>query len=72
MCHCTKTLNTRDLEERDGMKINYLASYVSLAKFVSSDPDNSAAISKRFDRSAARNLLCLQSELVELHAQQDR
>lgn len=58
--------------EQDGMKITYLASYASLAKFVSSDPDHSTAIFKTFDRLAARNLLYLQSELAELQAQQDR
>ncbi|KAF7511280.1 hypothetical protein GJ744_004845 [Endocarpon pusillum] len=58
--------------EQDGMKITYLASYASLAKFVSSDPDHSTAIFKTFDRLAARNLLYLQSELAEFQAQQDR
>ena len=49
----------------------YLDGYPSLAAFISSDHDQTSAIFKRFNRTAARNLLHLQSELAELQARQD-
>ncbi len=39
---------------------------------MASDRDKTALIFKRFDRLAARNLLCLQSELAELESQLDQ
>ena len=50
---------------------DYAKGYPSLAGFIASDPDKTTSIYRRFDRLAARNLLYLQSELVELEAQQD-
>ena len=52
-------------------QICYVKGYPSLAAFIASDSDKSTAIYRRFDRLSARNLLYLQSELVELEAQQD-
>ncbi|ORY09579.1 hypothetical protein BCR34DRAFT_540591 [Clohesyomyces aquaticus] len=46
--------------------------YPSLAAFIASDPDQTAAIFRRFNRLAARNLLHLQSELAELESKQDQ
>ena len=45
--------------------------FPSLATFIASDEDRSTSIYKRFQRLSARNLLHLQSELMELEAQQD-
>jgi len=50
----------------------YIDGFPSLAAFMASDWDRTAMIFKRFDRLAARNLLCLQSELAELEAQLDQ
>lgn len=52
-------------------KVHYVRGYPSLAAFIASDSDHSTAIYRRFDRLSARNLLYLQSELVELEAVQD-
>ncbi|KAL2038991.1 hypothetical protein N7G274_008331 [Stereocaulon virgatum] len=52
-------------------RVNYIKGYPSLAAFIASDKDKSTAIYRRFDRLSARNLLYLQSELVELEARQD-
>ena len=52
-------------------EIQYVKGYPSLAAFIASDSDKSTAIYRRFDRLSARNLLYLQSELVELEARQD-
>ena len=52
-------------------KIDYVKGYPSLAAFIASDCDKSTAIYRRFDRLSARNLLYLQSELLELEARQD-
>lgn len=52
-------------------QVHYVKGYPSLAAFIASDQDKSTAIYRRFDRLSARNLLYLQSELVELEAQQD-
>ena len=50
---------------------NPVIDFPSLATFIASDEDKSTFIYKRFDRLSARNLLHLQSELMELEAQQD-
>jgi hypothetical protein len=50
----------------------YVDGYPSLAALVASDRDGSTAIFKRFNRLAARNLLVLQSELVELQMKLDK
>lgn len=47
-----------------------LDGYPSLAEAISSDPDRTSLVFKRFDKLAVRNLLYLQSELVELEAMQ--
>ena len=52
-------------------EVRYVKGYPSLAAFIASDCDKSTAIYRRFDRLTARNLLYLQSELVELEARQD-
>ncbi|KAI1358664.1 hypothetical protein F5Y08DRAFT_321302 [Xylaria arbuscula] len=49
----------------------YIDGFPSLAAFIASDRDKSAAIFKRFNRLAARNLLALQSELAELESRLD-
>ena len=52
--------------------IHYVRGYCSLAIFIASDCDKSTSIYRRFDRLSARNLLCIESELVKLEAQQDK
>ena len=42
-----------------------------MAAFMASDPDNSAAIFRSFDRLVTRNLLYLQSRMQQLEAIQD-
>ena len=59
-----------DLKD-DMAEIRYVKGYPSLAAFIASDPDKSTAIYRRFDRLSARNLLYMQSELIELEARQD-
>jgi hypothetical protein len=59
-------LHNPDLEKGD---VTYVCGYPSLAAFLSSDPDHSAVIYRRFDFLSARNLLYLQSELAEFEAQ---
>ncbi|KAH6616830.1 hypothetical protein C7974DRAFT_53138 [Boeremia exigua] len=49
-----------------------LDGFPSLASFIASDKDRTSLIFRRFDRLAARNILYLQSELVELEALQDQ
>jgi hypothetical protein len=61
---------TGDVERQSG-RTKPVLDYPSLAAFIASDRDGSTAIYRRFDRLAARNLLYLQSELVELEAEQD-
>ena len=58
--------------EATGMAHHHLTGFPSLAAFIASDRDKTAAIFKRFNRLAARNLLHLQSELAELQARQDK
>lgn len=55
--------------EKDAVEVKYVHGYPTLAAFIASDPGHSAAIYRRFDFLSARNLLLLQSELVELEAQ---
>lgn len=55
-----------DVESR----LQYVTGFASLANFIASDRDGTTLIFKRFNELAARNLLYLQSELAELHAQQ--
>lgn len=57
--------------EHDAIDMQYAIGYPSLAEFIASDTDKSTCIYRRFDRLSARNLLYLQSELVELEAEQD-
>ena len=52
--------------------IRPLDGFPSLADALSSDPDQTCLVFKRFSKLAARNLLYLQSELADLQAQQDR
>ena len=61
-----------DEEAFRAARARYVKGYPSLAAFIASDPDKSTHIYRRFDRLCARNLLCLQAELAELEAQQDR
>lgn len=61
---------SKDLE-RDTVVVTYINGYPSLASFIASDRDHSTSLYRRFDRLAARNLLYLQSELLELEARQD-
>lgn len=44
----------------------------AVAGFKSSDPDHDSFIFRRFDRLAARNLVQLECELVDLEDQQER
>ena len=55
-----------DVEKRP-----FVEGYASLADFIVSDADRSGVIYRRFDRLAARNLLYLQTELVELEVRKD-
>jgi len=54
--------------EKDAVELKYVHGYPSLADFIASDPEHSTTIYRRFDFLSARNLLFLQSELVELEA----
>ena len=49
-----------------------LDGYPSLAEDIASDPDRTSLVFRRFDKLAVRNLLYLQSELVEVEAMQVR
>ena len=49
-----------------------LEGYPSLSEDIASDPDRTSLVFRRFDKLAVRNLLYLQSELVELEAMQVR
>ena len=60
----------KDLKD-DMAEIRYVKGYPSLAAFIASDRDKDTVIYRRFDRLSARNLLYMQSELVELEARQD-
>ena len=57
--------------EMKGVPKKYLKGYPSLAAFIASDSYNSTAIYRQFKRLSARNLLHLQSELMQLEALQD-
>jgi hypothetical protein len=50
----------------------YVQGYASLSAFIASDKDKSTAIYRRFDQLSARNLLYLQSELIDLQSQQEQ
>jgi len=56
--------------ERNRSVVQPLDGYPSLAETISSDPDRTSLVFKRFNKLAVRNLLYLQSELVELEAMQ--
>jgi len=45
--------------------------YPALAAWIARDPDNETFVFRKFDKLAARNLLCLQSELIELEREID-
>jgi hypothetical protein len=53
--------------EKDGVEVNYVHGYPSLAAIIASD--SGAAIYRRFDRLSARTLLYMQSELSELESE---
>ena len=53
------------------VSVKYIKGYPSLAAFIASDTHKSTAIYRRFDRLSARNLLYLQSDLIELETVQD-
>lgn len=57
--------------EKGNTRTVYIKGYPSLSSFIASDSDHSTFIFKRFDRTSARNILYLQSELAELEALQD-
>ena len=57
--------------EDSKVSVTYVKGYPSLAAFIASDSYKSTAIYRRFDRLWARNLLYLQSDLIELEARQD-
>jgi len=59
-----------DIEKQAGTQ-DYLPGYPSLAAFIASDPDQTSAVYKRFNRLASRHLLHLQSHLSDLQAEQD-
>ena len=61
-----------NMSPHSGDKSTYIDGFPSLAAFMASDRDKTAMILKRFDRLAARNLLCLQSELAEIEARLDQ
>ena len=63
-------MDTVDLE-KDHSRMMPLTDSPSLATFITSDKDKSPSIYKRFERLSARNILHLQSESMELEAQQD-
>lgn len=46
--------------------------YPALAAWIAGDPDNETFIYRKFNRLAARNLLALQCQLIELEAELDR
>ena len=56
----------------DSVEVYHVNGYSSLATFLSSDRDKSTTIYRRFDNLSARNLLILQSELMELEALQEK
>ena len=57
--------------EEDSIEMHYIRGYPALASFIASDSDHSTAIYRRFDRLSARNLLYLQSDLIQLESAQD-
>ena len=59
-----------DLEVRKKAP-KYLKGYPSLAAFIAKDCYNNNAVYRRFNRLSARNILQLQSDLMELEVLQD-
>lgn len=43
-----------------------LEGYAAVAGWIALDPDNETFVFRKFDRLAARNLLCIQSELLSI------
>ncbi|KAH9908475.1 hypothetical protein F4778DRAFT_717352 [Xylariomycetidae sp. FL2044] len=58
--------------EKGNFGYHYVSGFGSLADFIASDEDHSAAIYSRFDRLSARDLLYYQSDLAELQTLQDQ
>ncbi|MCJ1245211.1 hypothetical protein MMC30_002412 [Trapelia coarctata] len=50
----------------------YANGFPLVAAFIAEDKDKTSTVYRRFDRLAARNLLYLQSRLIQLEAKQDR
>ena len=46
--------------------------YPALAAWIGRDPDNETFVFRKFDRLAARNLLHLQSQLIQLEGEIDK
>lgn len=46
--------------------------YPAVAAWMTRDPDNESFIYRKFDKLSARNLLSLQSELIELESKLER
>jgi hypothetical protein len=63
------TLNTSPDPEKGSQHRN---GYPSLARWIAHDPDNESYVFRRFDRLSARNLLNLQSQLINLESELDR
>jgi len=57
---------------RDAPWEQYPDGYSKFATFLTTDPDKSTTIFRRFDRINARNLLVFESEIAELEARLDR
>ncbi len=57
-------------ESAKDINLAYRDGIAATASFLSSDPDHETFIFRRFDNVAARNLLQLQSELIELERRQ--
>ncbi|KAK7931988.1 hypothetical protein PG985_002700 [Apiospora marii] len=58
-------------QKKSASQYHYVPGFGDLADFIASDHDHSAAVYRRFDRLAARDLLYYQSELSRLQARQD-
>lgn len=61
-----------ELEDRGKPWMQYPVGYPRFAAFIANDEDKSTTIFRRFKRLSARNLLCMESELADLEAEQDR
>ena len=63
----SRTAKSEDFESgalRDG--------YPALATWIAQDPDNESLVFRKFDRLSARNLLHLQSQIIELEARLEK